>query len=258
MTPGVDLAVVADAGRVYGDVYDVAAAAVRRLAETLTACGGMGGSDEVAQSWSATYDELCGASERGSSLLDSAAAAINGAAQCVDLLYNAEVNHRYADREMDSANAPAFSLNAKALFVAPAVPSAAGLYQVAPGDRGTPGPGIPEQSWPSGDLKKLRSAAQAWHAAASELRIAAELANGPVRSVRRQKSPELRLAAAYCAKVRDALAAVAHGCDAAAKTCFDYANAVSETRSKIGQEFAGSSSPSTISRRARLKRRLGL
>lgn len=134
--------------------------------------------------------------------MHSAAAAIMGAAQCVDLLYNAEVNHRYLDQQVDTADTPAFSPNAKPAFVPPHVPSAARVDRAVPEGRDASGLDVPEQLWPNGDLEKLRIAADAWHAAAGELRTAAALANGPIRSVRRQRSPELRLAVTYCGQVQ--------------------------------------------------------
>lgn len=190
--------------------------------------------------------------------MHSAAAAIMGAAQCVDLLYNAEVNHRYLDQQVDTADTPAFSPNAKPAFVPPHVPSAARVDRAVPEGRDASGLDVPEQLWPNGDLEKLRIAADAWHAAAGELRTAAALANGPIRSVRRQRSPELRLAVTYCTKVRDGLTAVAVGCDAAGTTCSEYSNAVRDAQSKIRLESPRSVRPPTLSWRRRLKRRLGL
>jgi hypothetical protein len=260
MTQHVDLEVVAEAGRVYGRVYDVAAAAVRQLARVLKSSAGMGGSDDVGRSWCEEYDAVCGGRAGGVGLMEAATAAITGAAHCLDLLYSAEVNHRNADQQpaTDIADAPAFSPSARPSFMVPAIPSAQG----EPGD-------VPEwwhtieayvegEMWPNGDPGKLRAAADAWHAAAHELRSAADLANnGVIGSVRQQKSSEFLVAANYCTKVRDSLKSVAKGFDAAGKACSDYARAVDDAQSKILYEMAQLNGTATVPRWRRLTRRWG-
>lgn len=60
MTQDVDPAVVAEAGRVYGRVYDAAGAAVHKLAGVLKGSAGMGGTDNAGHGWCLKYDALVG------------------------------------------------------------------------------------------------------------------------------------------------------------------------------------------------------
>ncbi|VAZ81427.1 hypothetical protein [Mycobacterium persicum] len=78
MTQDVDPAIVAEAGRVYGKVYDAAAAAVHHLSGVLKGSAGMGGTDNAGHSWSLKYDALVGGRARGAGLMEAATATIMG------------------------------------------------------------------------------------------------------------------------------------------------------------------------------------
>ncbi len=198
MTQDVDPAIVAEAGRVYGKVYDAAAAAVHHLSGVLKGSAGMGGTDNAGHSWSLKYDALVGGRAGGAGLMEAATATIMGAAQCSDLLATTAVNHQNADQQsaMNNAGAPAFPPTAKPMFLVPAIPSAEGGHDDVPGWWHTIQAYVQGEMWPNGHQDKLRAAADAWHTAARELRSAADIANdGVIESVRAQKSPEFPVAA---------------------------------------------------------------
>ncbi|ORB40485.1 GH-E family nuclease [Mycobacterium persicum] len=241
MTQDVDPAVVAEAGRVYGKVYDAAAAAVQHLSGVLKGSAGMAGTDIGGHSWSLKYDALVGGRAGGAGLMEAATAAVMGAAQCSDLLATTAVNHQNADQQsaMNNAGAPAFPPTAKPMFLVPAIPSAEGGHSDVPGWWHTIQAYVQGEMWPNGHQDKLRAAADAWHGAARELRAAADIANdGVIESVRAQKSPEFPVAATNCTLDRDSLKAVADGFDAAGTACSDYAQAIDDAHSKILHEMA--------------------
>jgi HNH/ENDO VII superfamily nuclease len=201
----------------------------------------MGGTDSAGHSWCVKYDALCGGSAGGAGVMEAATASIMGAAQCSDLLHTTAVNHQNADRQsaMNNQYAPAFPPGAKPMFPVPAIPSAEGGHGDVPGWWHTIEAYVEGEVWPNGHQDKLRKAADAWRAAARDLRSAADLANdGVIASIRVQKSPEFPSAVDNCTKMRDSLKSVAEGFDAAGKSCSDYAQAIDDAHSKILHEMA--------------------
>lgn len=241
MTQDVDPAVVAEAGRVYGRVYDAAAAAVHKLAGVLKGSAGMGGTDNAGHAWCVKYDALVGGRAGGAGLMEAASATIMGAAQESDLLATTAVNHQNADQQsaLNNAGAPAFPPTAKPMFLVPAIPSAEGGHGDVPGWWHTIEAYVEGEMWPNGHQHQLNAAADAWRTAASELRAAADLANDSViGSIRAQKSSEFPIAATNATLVRDSLKSVADGFDAAGKACSDYAHAIDQAHSQIEHEMA--------------------
>jgi len=241
MTQDVDPAVVAEAGRVYGRVYDAAGAAVHKLAGVLKGSAGMGGTDNAGHGWCLKYDALVGGRAGGAGLMEAASATVMGAAQESDLLATTAVNHQNADQQsaLNNAGAPAFPPTAKPMFLVPSIPSAEGGHGDVPGWWHTIEAYVEGEMWPNGHQDKLRAAADAWHTAAGELRAAADIANdGVIGSIRAQKSPEFQMAATNATIVRDSLKSIADGFDSAGKACSDYAQAIDTAHSKILHEMA--------------------
>jgi hypothetical protein len=239
VTQDVDPDAVLDAARVYDSVRTSASSAVTRLAGVLANSAGMAGTDTGAHEWVVKYDPLASAA------MDAAAAVVQGAGQCYDLLYATGVNHLNADGQSAINNEHVLELPPMGAppFAKPTVPSAEGGHSDVPEWWHTVAAYVQGELWPNGHQDKLRATADAWTAGGRELRTAAQLVNGGTGSMGAiaplmdQKSPEFPNLIKNCTMVRDQLSGVADGFDAAARTCSTYAQAIDDAHSKIIHEM---------------------
>ncbi|MEX3655692.1 MULTISPECIES: DUF6883 domain-containing protein [Mycolicibacterium] len=239
MTQDVEPEALFDAARVYGSVHSSAASAVNRLAGVLSDSAGMAGTDNGAQAWAKKYDPLA------ASLMDAATAVVQGAGQCYDLLYATGVNHLNADGQsaINDESVLALPPMGAASFTKPTFPSAEGGHSNVPEWWHTVAAYVEGELWPNGHQDKLRAAADAWTAAARELRTATQLVNGgpssmgAIAPLMNQKSPEFPNLIKNCTMVRDQMDGVADGFDTAAKACSSYAQAIDDVHSKIIHEM---------------------
>ena len=239
MTQDVDPDAVLDAARVYDSVRTSASSAVTRLAGVLANSAGMAGTDTGAHEWVVKYDPLASAA------MDAAAAVVQGAGQCYDLLYATGVNHLNADGQSAINNEHVLELPPMGAppFAKPTVPSAEGGHSDVPEWWHTVAAYVQGELWPNGHQDKLRATADAWTAGGRELRTAAQLVNGGTGSMGAiaplmdQKSPEFPNLIKNCTMVRDQLSGVADGFDAAARACSTYAQAIDDAHSKIIHEM---------------------
>lgn len=239
MTQDVDSEVLFSAARVFNSVRTSAGSAVTALASSLSGSAGMAGTDTGAHAWAAKYDPLAKA------LIKSAAADVQGAGQCSDLLFATGVNHLNADGqsainnetvlEMPPMGAPAFP--------EPAVPSAEGGHGDVPEWWHTVSAYVQGELWPNGHQDKLRAAAASWTSAGHELRASAQLVNGgpssmgAIAPLSDQKSPEFPDLIKNCTMVRDHITGTANGFDDAAKVCSAYAQTIDDAHHKIIHEM---------------------
>lgn len=243
VTRDVDSEALFSSARVFTSVRTSAGAAVTGLASSLNGSAGMAGTDTGAHAWAARYDPLAKA------LMKSAAADVQGAGQCSDLLFaTGGVNHLNADGqsainnetvlEMPPMGAPAFP--------EPTIPSAEGGHADVPGWWHTISAYVEGELWPNGHQDKLRAAADAWSNAVSArggLRASGQLVNGGPSSMGAiaplldQKSPEFPDLIKNCTMVRDHISGTADGFDDAAKVCSSYAQTIDDAHSKIIHEM---------------------
>ncbi|CAN5720292.1 hypothetical protein BH10ACT9_BH10ACT9_43990 [soil metagenome] len=239
MTQAVDSEAVLSAARVYMSVRSTSGAAISNLSGVLSGAAGMAGTDTVAQTWASQYDPVARA------LMDAAAATVQGAGQCADLLYATGVNHLNADGQSAISNETVLEMPpiGSTPFPKRTVPSAVGGHDDVPEWWHTISAYVEGELWPNGHQDQLRAAADAWTAASRELRSSAQLVNGGASSMGAiaplldQQSPEFPSVIGNCTLVRDQMISAAEGFDDAAKACSAYAQAIDDSHSKIIHEM---------------------
>lgn len=174
MTQAVDSDELFSSARVYVAVRSASGTAVQSLGGALSATAGMAGTDSGAHAWSQKYDPMA------KSLMEVGATVVRATGQCSDLLYATGVNHLVADGKSAISNETVLELPPMGApsFVAPAAPSAEGGHGDVPGWWHTISAYVQGELWPNGHQDKLRSAADGWRNAGTELRSAAGLVNG--------------------------------------------------------------------------------
>lgn len=92
-------------------------------------------------------------------------------------------------------------------------------------------------AWPGADIGRIRDVASGWHRAADRLRASTYLPGLATSYLGTMDSPELPAAIAVCRRLADAATTLGGDCDSLARTCSEYADAVSQARTQLTHAF---------------------
>lgn len=203
-----------------------------RLAEALSSCYGMAGTDDIGASWAMSYDAASASATATLRDLVSAAFCLAG------LLEQSGINYAGAEAAGvpgETAPESASRWNAATAPALPAPPSAAG--------RGIPQPSgwsmlahLIGRLWPDGHQDVLHHAADAWRAAGDGVRALVPALERAIGEVREQRAPEVADAITVLAGYRDQLGSFAQQCTAISDSCAAYAHHLDQAHHHIIRE----------------------
>lgn len=199
--------------------------------DTLSACGGMAGTDPAGRRWADRYDEAAAAAIRASQDV------INACCVVAQLLEQTGFNYAHADAASAGVPPPDRTAYLGQLLSLSAPPPAAGATRVGPPTGWSLIQAAVGHAWPNGHQDRMRRAAAAWHDGACFLYDAAGYLADAVAQLAQQIAPETDDVIAVCNCVRDALEATAVTYKALGTACTEYAAQLDAARSSVEHEL---------------------
>ncbi|MBZ5737638.1 RNase A-like domain-containing protein [Nocardioides mangrovi] len=213
---------------------ELAARAATTLVERLAASGGMAGNDSTAEGFAASYDEAA------VSTVAALAPLVGSFATLARLTEASLTNHTHAearsvlpDWARQVVGPPTVADRAVGVRLSPP-PSALGAADTPPGGAaGLVLDVLQDVFWPNADTDRVRAAATVWRTAAAALRLLVAHCNTARSALADERSPEIPVALAATAQLRDRADALADQLDALADACDTYAAQVDEKRAEL-------------------------
>ncbi|HEV7651439.1 MAG TPA: hypothetical protein VGP26_25080 [Actinophytocola sp.] len=223
------------ASKIFGaDMFSVLRKACTGLESGLSGCGAMAGSDPAGTTWAASYDEAAGTVH--SIIGDLGTASVTLAA----MLQQTGFNHGMAESASDPSRSAPTPADRSTYVPTPAslpnLPSAHG------GSSGPPGLWwLVEHTvgyvWPDGDPGKLRTARDAWSAAADSLAAADVYVSEGLEAIVTQQSPEMSDAFAVCEGMGSHIDDVSAACRELSRACGDFAEGIDTAHKDVEDEL---------------------